>query len=174
MKKDLRTVRRIFLSHGHADHAGGLPEVLKLSGETDVHAHPNLFADRIAIHKQDGKDSPRYIGLPYKKRYLEYLGARFALNTEFTEIEKGMFLTGEVPRRNIVEKKDTTLFLEENGKRIPDVFVDDQSLIITTGKGLVLVLGCAHAGLVNIINHVIQKLGRGDFHAILGEPTSIF
>jgi 7,8-dihydropterin-6-yl-methyl-4-(beta-D-ribofuranosyl)aminobenzene 5'-phosphate synthase len=168
LKKDLRTIHRIFLSHGHYDHTGGLPEVLKLSGKVDVHAHPNLFTDRIAIHKQDGKDTPRFVGIPYKKRYLEYLGARFVLNTEFTEVEKGMFLTGEVPRKTTVEKQDITLFTEENGKRVPDVLPDDQSLIITTSKGLVLILGCAHAGIVNIINHVIQKTGREDFHAILG------
>jgi 7,8-dihydropterin-6-yl-methyl-4-(beta-D-ribofuranosyl)aminobenzene 5'-phosphate synthase len=168
LKKDLKTLRRIFLSHGHYDHTGGLPEVLKLSGKVDVHAHPNLFSDRIAIHKQDGKENPRFVGLPYKKRYLEYLGANFVLNTEFTEVEKGMFLTGEVPRKTTVEKQDITLFTEENGKRVPDVFPDDQSLIVTTWKGLVLILGCAHAGIVNIIDHVTQKMGRDDFHAILG------
>ena len=41
--KDLRTIRKIFLSHGHYDHTGGLPEVLNLKGNVDVHAHPHVF-----------------------------------------------------------------------------------------------------------------------------------
>ena len=43
LHKDLRSIQKIFLSHGHYDHTGGLPEVLKLKGKVDVHAHPHVF-----------------------------------------------------------------------------------------------------------------------------------
>jgi len=166
--KDLRSVRKIFLSHGHYDHSGGLAEVLKLRGEVDVHAHPHVFLDRKAVHKENGKDKIKFVGLPFKRGYLETLGARFILKTDFHQVEEGMFLTGEVPRITPFEKPSTTLFTEINGKTAQDVFLDDQALILDTDKGLILILGCAHAGMINTVQHVIQKTGKEKFFAILG------
>jgi len=83
-------------------------------------------------------------------------------------VEEKIFLTGEVPRRTAFEKSAPGLFSEKDGKLGQDIFADDQSLVIDTEKGLVLILGCAHSGLINIINHVISKTGKEKFHAILG------
>ncbi|MBM4340406.1 MAG: MBL fold metallo-hydrolase [Deltaproteobacteria bacterium] len=168
LNKDLRSIKKIFLSHGHYDHGGGLPEVLKMRGQVDVHIHPHIFLDRIAIHKENGEEKKHFVGIPYKKAYLEFLGANFILNSDFTEVEKGIFLTGEVPRKTIFEKPDPRLFFEIDGKTGADIFLDDQSLILDTEKGLILILGCAHSGMINIIHHVIQKTGKDRFHAILG------
>ena len=124
--------------------------------------------DRMAIHKENGKETKRFVGIPNKKGYLESLGANFVFNTDFTEVEKGLFLTGEVPRKTSFEKPDPRLFSEINGKPEPDVFLDDQSLIMESEKGLILILGCAHSGMINIIHHVINKTGKHKFYAILG------
>jgi 7,8-dihydropterin-6-yl-methyl-4-(beta-D-ribofuranosyl)aminobenzene 5'-phosphate synthase len=168
LNKDLRTIRKIFLSHGHYDHTGGLPEVLKIKGKVDVHAHPHIFLDRVHVIKENEKETKRFIGLPFKKSYLESLGANFILNKDFIEIEKGIFLTGEVPRKTSFEKPDPRLFAEMDGKTTQDVFLDDQSLIIDTEKGLILILGCAHSGVINIINYVIDRTGKEKLYAILG------
>jgi len=166
--RDLKTVKKIFLSHGHQDHSGGLSEVLKLRGKVDVHVHPDVFIDRIHVFQEQGEEKKRFVGLPFKKSYLEFLGANFLFNKEFTEVAEKMFLTGEVPRRTAFEKPDTKLFSEKDGRIAQDTFPDDQSLVIETEKGLVLILGCAHSGLINIIHHVIGKTGKGKFHAVLG------
>jgi len=168
LAKDLRTVRKIFLSHGHYDHTGGLPEVFRLRGKVNVYAHPRVFLERIAVLKEETKEIKRFVGIPFKKSYLESLGADFVLNTKFIEVEKGIFLTGEVPRKTPFEKPDPRLFAEVNGKITQDIFLDDQSLILDTEKGLILILGCAHSGIINIINHVINKTGGKKFYAILG------
>lgn len=168
LNKDLRTIQKIFLSHGHYDHTGGLPEVLKLRGNVDVHAHPHVFLERIAVLEENGKETKRFVGIPYKTAYLESLGANFILNTDFTEVEKGMFLTGEVPRKTTFEKPDPRLFSEMNGETTQDIFLDDQSLILDTQRGFILILGCAHSGMINIILHVINKIRKEKFHAILG------
>jgi 7,8-dihydropterin-6-yl-methyl-4-(beta-D-ribofuranosyl)aminobenzene 5'-phosphate synthase len=168
LNKDLRSVTKIFLSHGHHDHTGGLPEVLKLKGKVDVHVHPHVFLDRIALLKEDGKETKRFVGIPYKKVYLEFLGANFVFNTDFMEVEKGIYLTGEVPRQTEFEKPDPRLFSEIGGKSVQDTFPDDQSLILDGEKGLILIFGCAHSGMINIINHVISKTGKEKFQAILG------
>ena len=168
LNKDLKSINKIFLSHGHYDHTGGLPEVLKLKGEVDVRAHPHVFLDRIAVLKENEKETKRFVGIPYKKGYLEYLGANFIFNKDFVEVEKGIFLTGEVPRKTFFEKPDPRLFSEIDGKMTQDIFLDDQSLILDTEKGLVVILGCAHAGTINILDHVIDKTGKENFYAIMG------
>jgi 7,8-dihydropterin-6-yl-methyl-4-(beta-D-ribofuranosyl)aminobenzene 5'-phosphate synthase len=168
LNKDLRTVQKIFLSHGHYDHTGGLPEVLTLRGDVDVYAHPDVFIDRIHVRPEGGREMKRFVGLPFKKRYLEFLGAHFLFNKDYIQVGKGMFLTGEVPRKTSFEKPDPRLFRETDGKTTQDIFLDDQSLILDTDKGLILILGCGHSGMINIVNHVLDKTGKERFYAILG------
>ena len=134
----------------------------------DVHVHPHLFIDRIAVLKENDRETKRFIGIPYKKAYLESLGAHFIFDKDFIEVDKGLFFTGEVPRQTNFEKLDPRLFSEIDGKTTQDLFLDDQSLILDTDKGIVLILGCAHAGMINIINHVIHKTGKQKFYAIVG------
>jgi 7,8-dihydropterin-6-yl-methyl-4-(beta-D-ribofuranosyl)aminobenzene 5'-phosphate synthase len=83
LRKDLKAVKKIFLSHGHQDHSGGLPEVLKVKGKVDVHVHPDVFIDRIHVFQEQGEEKKRFVGLPFKKSYLEFLGHSF--NKEFTK-----------------------------------------------------------------------------------------
>ena len=76
LDRDLRTIKKIFLSHGHYDHTGGLPDVLRLKGKVDVHAHSHVFLDRYKIVQEEDRETRHYIGIPYKKRYLESSGSQ--------------------------------------------------------------------------------------------------
>jgi 7,8-dihydropterin-6-yl-methyl-4-(beta-D-ribofuranosyl)aminobenzene 5'-phosphate synthase len=99
---------------------------------------------------------------------LESLGGKFTLEKNFCEVTREMFLTGEVPRKNSFEKGDQNLFTEIEGKLVPDPLWDDQSLVIESPEGLVLLLGCAHAGMINILEHAIDKTGQERVFAIIG------
>jgi len=69
LNKDLKNIKKIFLSHGHYDHTGGLPEVLKMSGNVDVHVHSHVFLERIAVLKENEKETKRFVGIPYKQKF---------------------------------------------------------------------------------------------------------
>lgn len=166
--KDPLAIQKIILSHGHHDHTGGLASILELLGGVEILSHPDLFSVRYHISQKDGKEVKRFVGLKYNKVYLESLGGRFVLEKNFREVTREMFLTGEVPRKTFFEKGDPKLFTESGGKLIPDPILDDQSLVIEGQKGLILLLGCAHAGMINTLHHVLEKTGKNRVHAILG------
>jgi len=163
---DLHKVDKIILSHGHYDHCSGLPLVLqRRTGKTDVHIHAEGFGRR--CHRYKG--TIREIGIRHTQSYLESLGAHFCFNRDFVAIGEGIYLSGEIPHCNEFEKRDPRLIREDNaGRLLQDPLTDDQTLIIDSTKGLVLILGCAHAGLINTINHVRQQLPDRPIHTVIG------
>jgi 7,8-dihydropterin-6-yl-methyl-4-(beta-D-ribofuranosyl)aminobenzene 5'-phosphate synthase len=166
LKKDLSKIKAIMVSHGHYDHTGGLAKVLKIVGEKDVYAHPDIFAKK--YKETQGKE--KFVGIPFKRAYLESLGANFQLNTQLIEIGKNIYLTGEVPRLNDFEKGAENLFAyTDTGEKIqPDPLKDDLSVIVDSDRGLIIVFGCAHAGMINIINYAAKSLKKNKIYAVIG------
>lgn len=164
MNKDLSRVRQVVISHGHYDHAGGLLPLLTECGAKQVFGHPSIFWPRYRV-KDTGECHP--IGIPVSRTELEGAGATFDLSKEFRSLAPGMFLTGEVPRVTDFETGDQGLYCDCTGQEL-DTTVDDQSLVLETEKGLVLVLGCCHAGLVNTVEHVAYMTGRRDIYGVIG------
>ena len=164
MNRNLHEVKTVALSHGHYDHAGGLWPLLRTCGEKEIHAHPEVFRPRYRV-KDTGE--PLSIGMPYQREFLEGLGARFTFGTAWREIMPDLFLTGEVPRRNGFERGDNGLFCDPGGC-CHDTHPDDQSLVIRTDLGLILLLGCCHAGIINTVVHAQEKSGVENIYAIIG------
>jgi len=164
MNKDLAAAGRVIISHGHYDHAGGLLPLLQEHGSREVLGHPGIFASRHRV-KDTGECIP--IGIPHSRSVLEAAGAVFTLSAEFLEIAPGMYLTGQVPRLTPFEKGDEGLFFGCGGQEV-DNTPDDQTLVLATEKGLVIVLGCCHSGLINTLHHVTRQLERSDVYAVVG------
>jgi 7,8-dihydropterin-6-yl-methyl-4-(beta-D-ribofuranosyl)aminobenzene 5'-phosphate synthase len=164
MNKDLSLVKQVVISHGHYDHAGGLKPLLEECGPKRVYGHPAIFKPRYRV-KDTAECYP--IGIPASREELETAGAVFDLSNEFRAIAPGVFLTGEVPRVTDFEIGDQGLYGDCNGHE-SDHTVDDQSLLLETEKGLVLLLGCCHAGLINTLEHIARMTGRRDVYAVIG------
>jgi len=164
MNKNLHNLRHVALSHGHYDHSGGLLPLLRTCGAKQIFGHPAIFTPRYR-HKDTGESLS--LGMPYPKEYLEGQGGSFDLSDQYREILPNIFMTGQVPRTTDFETGDSGLYLDTCGCS-RDPFDDDQSLVISTEKGLVVLLGCCHAGLINTLGHVAAKTGRRDIYAVIG------
>ncbi len=160
---DLRSLDALVLSHGHCDHTGGMRAFLGRRGRLPVHAHPDLFALHYVSLPRE-----RYAGIPFCQKELESLGADFLFGREPREIASGLWVSGEVPRGTPFETGDSRLICFRNASKEPDPLADDMSLYCTTADGLVIILGCAHAGLVNIIRHARQVTGVERVYGIIG------
>jgi 7,8-dihydropterin-6-yl-methyl-4-(beta-D-ribofuranosyl)aminobenzene 5'-phosphate synthase len=165
---DLARLNKIMLSHGHFDHTGGLAQVLGRTGPIDVHAHPDIFLKRFALIKARRTNMLKPAHNPASAGQLKRLGARLVFNTAFTQIDRNLYLTGEVPRSSAFEKPDSRLVIKKEGKIVPDPLKDDQSAILKTKKGLVVIFGCAHAGIINTLQHIRQYLPNEKMYMILG------
>ena len=166
---DLKEIEAIVLSHGHMDHTGSLYQVLdQIAHPVPLVLHPDAFL------------YPRYLGLDDGGKLLfpqtltrEELESR---NIEIIESRTPTFLaddtvmvTGEIERITGFEKGLPNALMEKNGKIVADSILDDQSLVINLkDKGLVIISGCSHAGIINTILFAKEVTGIQKIHAVLG------
>ncbi len=169
---NLAEAEAILISHHHYDHTSGLLDALQLicgpggQEQINVYAHPDLFKDSWALHEGQ---RPRHIGMPFTQPVLEAAGARFDLSREWRAVADGLYMTGEVPRRTSYETGDTVLYHRDaDGQLVLDPILDDQTVVIDTDAGLFVILGCSHSGVINILDHIIDKTKQSHFHTIIG------
>jgi 7,8-dihydropterin-6-yl-methyl-4-(beta-D-ribofuranosyl)aminobenzene 5'-phosphate synthase len=174
LEKSLKGVSRIFLSHGHYDHTGGLKIALQEIGPVNVVAHPHVFSRHYVQNPLMFASEPRYIGSPLSMEELTALGADFTWVDQTRQVEDGIrFVTG-VPCKPDQSIQDPQLLLQEGGAFAPDPISDDASLLIETSTDPVLILGCAHAGVLNILDHLQETLKIRKLRAILGGTHLMF
>jgi 7,8-dihydropterin-6-yl-methyl-4-(beta-D-ribofuranosyl)aminobenzene 5'-phosphate synthase len=164
---DLSQVNKIVLSHGHYDHTGGLKQILRRIGKKrmEIIAHPDIWA--VKYKRREGQED-EYIGILFHRQTLESLGAHFNLTKEPVRITDNIMTTGEIPMVTDYEEIEPHLQVKEGKRFKPDKLLDDQALIINTEPGLVVILGCAHRGIINTLYHAQRLTGVKKIHAVLG------
>jgi 7,8-dihydropterin-6-yl-methyl-4-(beta-D-ribofuranosyl)aminobenzene 5'-phosphate synthase len=163
---DLTQINKIVFSHGHFDHTGGLLHILKMmKGQTEVIAHPDIWA---AKYGRRPGEKDRYAGVPFPKEAAETLGASFNLTKEPVWISENIVTSGEIPMVTEYEEIDPILYVKEKGELKPDPLWDDQALFVKSDKGLIIILGCAHRGVINTIRHAQKLTGVEPIYAVIG------
>lgn len=171
---DLSGLDRICISHGHYDHTGGLLWATQQLDRIEVIAHPEMFSRHMVMDPEAPDKPPRYIGCPFSRRELEQSGAIFRFAGQTEEVAPGLWFVTGIDRDPGKSPLDPRLVVPEGDAFKPDPIEDDASLLVATDGGPVLVLGCAHAGVLNILAYVKAKMGIDRLRAILGGTHLMF
>jgi 7,8-dihydropterin-6-yl-methyl-4-(beta-D-ribofuranosyl)aminobenzene 5'-phosphate synthase len=191
MSIDPRTIDVIALSHGHGDHTGGLAAVLAGMGRapsprrweadatgddverwlaaqgTPVVVHPAAFRERWSVRPDGSKTGP--VPAPPRAQW-EALGARIVPCEGPYRLAPGCWTTGYVPRRSFEHAgRNAASHYRQDGTLLRDDVDDDQAIVINLmDKGLVIVSGCAHSGILNTVAYAQEISGVEKVHAVLG------
>ncbi|MCE4614577.1 MAG: MBL fold metallo-hydrolase [Desulfurococcales archaeon] len=147
----------VVLSHRHYDHTGGLKELLqKRSSSITIISHPDLFVPAYT-NILDGV--LRDIGIPFTRDQLESLGAKFLFSRESVQITPNVKTMGEIPR-DAGPSHTSGMARVIDGNVVEDSLPDDTGVGIITGKGVVVMTGCGHSGVENIMSHADKLFGN--------------
>lgn len=168
---DLSSCELLVSSHGHVDHAGGLINIRSKLGQTRVTplvVHEHAFRNR-SVKFQDGRE----IDLPAPKRsLLTAAGYEIAeKNSHSSWIGDRLLVTGEIPRTNNFEKGFPNHYSEaDDGEMEADPLIrDDQAVVLNVrDKGLVILTGCGHAGIINTISYARELAGEDRIYSVIG------
>ena len=156
----------VVLSHGHYDHGGGIAQVMNVAKEAQLVAHPKALLPRHSL--APGKEA-RQIGMPESAMAaLKRLPAERVLwSWQPLRLSGDIGVTGEIPRESGFEDSGGPFFIDERGE-YPDNLPDDQALWIQTTEGLIVFLGCAHAGIINTLRYVMRLTSVNRLRAVIG------
>jgi len=142
---DLTSVDTLVFSHGHTDHTGGLEAVAGLLSGKPLVAHPDVFVERFS-----GKDR-KSIGFNAERERTIRQALQPVLDAGPHQVIAGIRTTGEITARPYPEGRGRDHVIRSGDDYVADPYRDDLSLVLSVRDGVVLVLGCAHAGLLNIM-----------------------
>jgi len=167
----LSHVDMIVLSHGHSDHTGGLRSVLQQIKYENPDRDPvDILCHPAAIEPQYVKHTDHYFyrGCPYHMEELIRLGARFKTSSKPIHLTEDIVASGEVPMKAAFESVAPICFLKNGGRYVESREDDDQALFFKTDKGLLIILGCAHRGIINTILHAKALTGMDEVFLVIG------
>jgi 7,8-dihydropterin-6-yl-methyl-4-(beta-D-ribofuranosyl)aminobenzene 5'-phosphate synthase len=168
---DLGKANAFSLSHGHFDHWMAAVSILKqnqsrIAGGTPFYVGEEAFAHRYSL--RPGGTEAMDLG-QLKKEDIEALGLKVMEVKDPAQIIPGAYFTGNIQRVTTYEKVPPSLLIKRGEKPEPDDFRGEQALFFNVkGKGLVVLSGCAHAGIVNTVKHAQKIVGTDKVHAVMG------
>lgn len=168
LRINLGSVETALLSHGHADHFAAMEALLDARDDRlRLVAHPDVFRKR-ALRFPDGRHvDVEQLSSP---ETLRTMGADLELTSQPQRLTPGLFTSGEIARVTAFEEgRFPSARIEEGGEWRQDRFLDDQAIVARLeDRGLIVITGCAHAGVINTAKHAQMITGERRIHAIIG------
>ncbi len=165
---NLGRVTEVVISHGHEDHMGALPQLLQeMAAPARVYVHPGAFHTPRYYRTDDGE---LLLEPAFEREWITAAGAELVETSGPVPAGEGMFLiTGQIPRRTGFEKALPGSVMEVKGRLVPDVIIEDQAVVVLIRNyGLVILTGCAHAGVINTIRYARELTGCDEVYAVVG------
>ena len=169
LEVDPTGIETIVLSHGHYDHTTGMHGLIEALGRSNlpVYIHPAFWnRRRVVIEGSDPRELPTT-----SRRALEDVGFEIIEQVQPSFLLDGsLLITGEVDRMSRFEDGFPGHQAWQDDSWQPDpLILDDQALVVNVlGKGLIVMTGCGHAGVINILRHVTRLTGQTDICALIG------
>jgi 7,8-dihydropterin-6-yl-methyl-4-(beta-D-ribofuranosyl)aminobenzene 5'-phosphate synthase len=156
----------IVLSHGHYDHTDGLPEIFSLAPKASLIVHPEALS---ATHSIGPSGLARAVGMSAAARAaIEQMPAKSVVwSSRPVSVTTNVSVTGTIARETDFEDVGGPFFIDDHGQN-PDPMTDDQALWIDTAQGVVVCVGCSHAGLINTLSAVRRAGGTSQIRAVIG------
>lgn len=160
---DLRDVDYVVLSHGHYDHTGGLPSFLEMNTKAQVLMHNNAFKQRFSKSSVMVKEN----GIPWRT-HVDKFEDRIQLIDKDIELRNGISILSNVKAQERYKVVNERLVVKHNEDFMPDSFDDEMMLVARQNKEVLVMCGCAHTGIVNMLHTVKQRLGFNTFNTVVG------
>lgn len=166
---DLTETDALALSHGHPDHIGGLEKITEKIGKNNIElfAHPAAFRESRFFLKND---KTRVYGLPFTREALTAAGIKLVEQKQPCLIlDDTVLFLGEIPRKTAYEKALPDRYYLDGDDIKDDHLEDDTSIVMNLdGRGLIVISGCAHSGIINTVNYAREITGINKVYAIIG------
>jgi 7,8-dihydropterin-6-yl-methyl-4-(beta-D-ribofuranosyl)aminobenzene 5'-phosphate synthase len=167
LKIDLSDVQDVILTHNHWDHVSGLLTLRQEMMKKNPAALSRVYVARGIFYSRPSPEGENNPMIALKKEY-EATGGKFIELDKASEIFPGAWLTGPVPRKYPERNWSSTGKVETPAGLVEDTIPEDQSLVLNTPQGLVVITGCGHAGIVNILTFAREQFPNEPVQAVIG------
>src|ERR1700686_945916 len=167
LKIDLSDVKEVILTHNHWDHVSGLMSLRKEMMKKNPAALAVAYVARGIFYSRPSAEGEDNRMVAIRKEY-EATGGKFIEHEGSSELFPGAWLTGPVPRKFPEHNWSSTGKVQTPVGLVEDTIPEDQSLVLNTPQGLVVITGCGHAGIINILTFAREQFPNEPVEAVVG------